>query len=370
MHRLKILLSALFLLTIHLNLQAQIPLSSDAKITLLTCGPGDELYSVFGHTAIRVADPQTGMDTVYNFGTFDFGAPNFYLRFVKGDLQYYVSVSSYKEFVYQYVYFDRDVFEQELNLTATQKQEIADELNDILLSDRKFYTYKFIDRNCTTMVEDILNKSLPEKISNKNGDNGKTNREIIYSYLHNHFYENLGINLMFGYNTDKYPEKPFLPKQLMDGVSASKNGSKPLAISTTTVYERKETPSSPWWNSFFTYLAALILIAVGCVNKIVRQTYMAIAGLLGVFFLTVGLFSFHDEISLNYNALLINPIFLLILFFDIVKKRQALKVAIYACLVFHIIYLFLMFDKPHLLMVLPIGFLHGFIFWKLMREEA
>lgn len=367
MRRLKFLLSALFVLIFNCGLKAQ-ALSDQAKITLLTCGSGDELYSVFGHTAIRVNDPRTGMDTVYNFGTFDFSTPNFYLKFVKGDLQYYVSVSSYNEFVYQYVYYDRDVFEQELNFTQAQKEYVNKELNSILLSDRKFYTYKFIDRNCTTMVEDIINNTLPEKISNKNSDNGMTNREIIYSYLKdNHFYENLGIHLMFGAKTDVKPEKPFLPKQLMEGVSATKNGSVPLMKSTTTLHIRQQKPLSPWWNNIYTFAAVIITLAFFTRNKIVLQTYIAVAGLFGLFFLSVGFYSFHSEITLNYNALLLNPIFLIMLIFLVAKKHKALRIATLACAACHVIYIGLMLSKPHFGMVIPLLFLHAVIFWRILR---
>ena len=87
---------AFLLFAITANTTAQNKLSNEAFISLLTCGPGNELYSVFGHTAIRVYDPSTNFDVVYNFGAFDFDTPNFYGKFVKGDLQYFVSTGLYK----------------------------------------------------------------------------------------------------------------------------------------------------------------------------------------------------------------------------------------------------------------------------------
>jgi hypothetical protein len=123
MRNIKVLFTFLFIFLSSTNKTFAQQLSDKAFISLLTCGPGDELYSVFGHTAIRVNDPATGIDIVYNYGTFDFAAPNFYLKFVKGDLQYFVSVSSYRDFVYTYQYYDRDVYEQVLNLTPQQEQK-------------------------------------------------------------------------------------------------------------------------------------------------------------------------------------------------------------------------------------------------------
>ncbi|PZR20098.1 MAG: hypothetical protein DI539_11760, partial [Flavobacterium psychrophilum] len=108
MRNIKVLTTLLFTLLVTVKTFAQVPLSDKAGITLLTCGPGKELYSVFGHTAIRVYDPATRFDVVYNFGTFDFDTPNFYPKFVKGDLQYFASASSYEDFVYTYQYYNRD----------------------------------------------------------------------------------------------------------------------------------------------------------------------------------------------------------------------------------------------------------------------
>src|SRR6478736_8425500 len=95
-------------------------LSKDATISILTCDSGNELYSLFGHTGIRVSDPVNSIDIVYNYGAFDFSTPNFYLKFTKGDLQYFITTSTYDEFVAEYRYFQRGVYEQKLNLNAVQ----------------------------------------------------------------------------------------------------------------------------------------------------------------------------------------------------------------------------------------------------------
>ena len=77
-------------------------LSKDAVVSVLTCGKGNELYTVFGHTAIRIKDSINNLDVVYNYGAFDFRVENFYLKFVKGDLQYFMNASSFDEFIYEY----------------------------------------------------------------------------------------------------------------------------------------------------------------------------------------------------------------------------------------------------------------------------
>ena len=91
-------------------------LSDSAEVTLITCTPGTELYSIFGHSAIRIKDPVYLLDRVYNFGTFDFNTPNFYVKFVKGRLDYMLSTSKYKYFEYSYKVENRGVVEQKLNI--------------------------------------------------------------------------------------------------------------------------------------------------------------------------------------------------------------------------------------------------------------
>lgn len=346
---------------------AQLPLTEYAEVTLLTCGPGDELYSVFGHTAIRVSDPGRNMDIVYNFGSFDFDTPNFYLKFVKGDLQYFVSVSSYTDFINEYEYLERTVYEQHLNLLPEQKQQIADELNTILLSDRRFYTYKFIDRNCTTMVADIIADNIESEISTDVSDKGKTNREILFGYLDNHFYENLGISLMFGYKTDKLSDKLFLPQELMEGVANTTIKSKPLAKPAITVNEgyTGERQTS-FWNSYYSFVLLVLLLLYLTKYPTILLSYLTLSGLLGIFFLTVGFYSFHDEITQNYNALLFSPVFLLLVYFILAHKAKATIMTVYICLALLLIYIIFILNKPHLFIMLPLIVLHAVAIFRIV----
>ena len=111
------LLYFFFLLFTTITFSQNIQLSDSAKVSVFTCGRGEELYSTFGHTAIRIKDPENQLDFVYNYGAFDFREGNFYLKFIKGDLQYFMNVSSYDEFIYEYQYDNREVIEQTLDLS-------------------------------------------------------------------------------------------------------------------------------------------------------------------------------------------------------------------------------------------------------------
>jgi len=357
MRNIKVLTALLLtLFTVSVKTFAQTPLSNRAEISLLTCGPGNELYSVFGHTAIRVYDPATRFDVVYNFGTFDFDTPNFYAKFTKGDLQYFVSASSYDDFIYTYQYYNRDVYEQFLNLTAPQKQDIANELNHRLTSEDKFYTYKFIHRNCTTMVADILNKYLTQKISLTNEDSGLTYRKIIRNKLSNgnHFFEDLGISLTFGAPTDDVQDKLFLPKELLQGVADTKTPVGPLAKPTVTVFKAQPVKPEFSFNNFIVYTIAILILLSLTGFKLMQRSYLAIAGLMGIFFVFIGFYSSHSELIWNYNVLLFNPLLLVVLYFSFRGNKKAIVISSYTCLACIGIYLLYMLNKPHLTIILPL----------------
>ena len=125
------------------NFGQQFTLSEKAKASIITCDTGNESYSLFGHTAIRISDSINNLDVVYNYGAFDFSTPNFVAKFTKGDLQYFAVANSFSNFIHQYTYENRSVFEQELIIPLAYKQKLFDNLNTSLASSESHYTYKF-----------------------------------------------------------------------------------------------------------------------------------------------------------------------------------------------------------------------------------
>jgi hypothetical protein len=154
----------LFLLLPIISFSQNVILSDNAEVSILTCGTAPVSYAMYGHTGIRITDYVNQIDVVYNYGAFDFTTPNFMMKFVKGDLKYFVTNENYYDFEYNYKLDGRSIVSQELNLTSAQKQQLLNELNTSLTSDERFYTYKFIDKNCTTMVVDKINKILGNEI--------------------------------------------------------------------------------------------------------------------------------------------------------------------------------------------------------------
>lgn len=370
MLRIKLLFLFFFFLLSNLNtVTAQgFPLTDNASISLLTCGVGNESHSFYGHTALRVKDDSQGIDVVYNFGYFDFDTPNFIGKFSKGDLQYFVGASSFSDFKSSYIADNRSVFEQELNLNNSQKQKLFDKLNHALNSDEKYYTYKFIDRNCTTMVIDRLNAILGSIVIKLQKPETQSYRDILYTYQKNHFFENLGINILFGKKVDKPFETMFLPLVLMENVSKTTYNGKPLAKETTTIFQAKEEKPFSLINNYYTFSVVILLILVSR-KKWLYTTYFTIMGILGLVTVFMAFYSLHEELSWNYNILLFNPALLVLIYFQTIKNKKWIFNIAFFNLLCIAIYLVLIINKVQLVLFLPMLITSSILLVKLTKTN-
>ena len=358
----------IFLICINANSQYY-KLSENSNISLITCGSGNELYSIYGHTALRFTDIENNLDVVFNYGNFDFGTPNFYLKFVKGDLQYFVGACSFNDFMQEYRESNRAVFEQILILSSDQKQQMYEQLSSAVFSDERFYTYKFIDKNCTTMVLDKINSIYGHNIIKKNTNIENSYRTILYGFLDNHFWENFGINIIFGAKVDKPATKLFLPEELMQNLKISKFKGQLIAKNIEVLNKKNQVESQfSFWNSVYPFMIFLLLLMF-INNKIINIVYFLILGFIGLFFSTVGLYSFHQEIYYNYNILFFNPLLLLLVYFIFRNQTQWILRMLYFNLICLLIYIIVLINKPHLLMMLPMILCNGFLFVKMLLSQ-
>ena len=340
-------------------------LSNQAEISILNCGLGNESYSLYGHTALRVKDDSQNLDLVFNYGTFDFNTPNFILKFIKGDLQYFVSAYPYADFEYSYQYEQRSIYEQKLNLTQVQKQELFDKVYNSLYSEEKYYTYKFIDRNCTTMVIDKTNSTIKNNTIKSIKPITKTYREVLFPYQKEHFFLNLGINIIFGTKVDQAAEKLFLPLDLI----ASLEQNESLAQPKVTLYEAPKNNFIPSiFDSIYTIIVVLGLIVLARKNWL-TNTYFFILGTMGIFFCLVGFYSLHEEVLWNYNALLFNPLYLVLGFFIIKKQASRIKLIAKILFVMHLVYLAIMLNKIHLGIVVPFLVANLVLLFQILRKK-
>lgn len=360
----KILILTFLIFTIN-GFSQYYKLTKNARVSVLTCGSGNELYSIYGHTGIRVQDIDNNLDIVFNYGNFDFRTENFYLKFVKGDLKYFVSVSTFNDFMYEYQVTNRQVWEQNLLISDVQKQNLFEEINKSLFSDEKFYTYKFIDKNCTTMVLDKVNKIFGEIVVTKKKGINVSYRTVLYSFLDNHFWENFGINIIFGAKVDNPATKLFLPQELMTNLETSKFKNKTIVEKPIVLNKKNETNDVfSFWNSIYPYCIFLFLIVLFN-KKAINFIYLSILGMLGIFFSTVFIYSQHQEIYWNYNVLLFNPGLLILIYFAIKNNQKWIRNLSYFNLICLLVYTILLINKAHLIIILPMIICSGIILFRM-----
>ena len=323
----RISLSILSLIWLVISVDAAPPLSDQASISLLTCVSGTELYSAFGHSAIRVRDPLNQLDRVYNYGTFDFETPGFYLKFARGQLNYYLNAYDFSLFVREYQYYKRSFSEQVLNLTSEQTQDIYDFLEFNHLPENRFYQYDFFFDNCATRIRDVFFESLEGSVQllEKDEPGEKTFRNLLDEYLGEKPWADFGIDLALGSVIDQPAtlwDQTFLPDYLAEVLSKAEirtaDGMVPLIKTERSLYETESpiTPASWWMYPIFPF--SLLALVIGFFtwknwqSRPDRYTgdgiLFTIAGIAGIILLLLWVATDHDATNNNWNLLWLNPL--------------------------------------------------------------
>jgi len=314
------------------HLRAQFTNSSaDTTIYVLTCSPGADLYSVFGHTALMVKTPQS--DWVYNYGTFDFNTPNFYLKFSRGQLAYKLAKEQFGYFQYSYIREQRQIMAQELNLTAAEKTNLIALLEENALPENAEYKYNFFTDNCSTRVRDIVNKACGNNIEWNTAENGLSFREMIQVYLKDMEWSDLGIDVALGLPCDRavlQNQQAFLPDSMYGMFSAAQLNAKPLVKNTFEVLPAEKItfnktlkdrtlPVIGIISGFL--LAMLFMIKSHGFRKILSSFILLCNGLIGLLVFLLWFFTDHVDTANNLNILWANPLNLVLPFIKSVKMK-------------------------------------------------
>ncbi|NDC77855.1 MAG: DUF4105 domain-containing protein, partial [Chitinophagia bacterium] len=231
--------------------------SSGLRVSLLTCSPGSELYSTFGHSALRIVDTAVGTDIVYNFGVFDFSDPEFYAKFVRGKLLYFLDQEAFPYFQYAYVVEGRRITEQVLRLDEGRKRSIQTFLAENLRPENRYYKYDFLFDNCTTRLRDLIlgQQSSTIRTGRVLDDTTTTFREQLHTYLYrNHqYWSALGIDILLGSRIDRpmtNEQAMFLPDFLEKALDSSHDATGTIVSEKAVILERplmpdEDAPSIP-----------------------------------------------------------------------------------------------------------------------------
>lgn len=325
------ILSIFISITTYAQLPSTLKLSNKAEISILTCAPGvGELYSYFGHSAIRVKDEIHNIDKVYNYGMFDFSAPNFYLNFCRGKLLYNVVAYDYKYFPYTYYKEKRSIISQTLNLSISENQKVFDFLEWNILPENKNYYYDFFYDNCATKMYEVIEKSIGSiNFDFSKFPTDKTHRDLIHLYLPKNSWAKFGIDLALGAVIDKkasYKEYMFLPDYTYLGLKSSSLQAKRLVkkehylLKNTKLKHSQITfITSPLFISIVLLVFSLFFLIK---NTKISSAYFNITnlifGVLGIVLLSLWFLTEHSTTKMNLNVLWANPLLVL---FPFVKNK-------------------------------------------------
>lgn len=314
-------------------------------VSLLTCSPGDEVYSFFGHTALRYCNPDKKLDLVFNYGVFDFSQPGFVPKFVLGETDYMLGVVEYPYFIQEYAMRGSGVVEQVLALDSIQQQMLMKLLLENYRPENRVYRYNYFYSNCTTKARDIIEEALAEVggVEYSVCDSEVTFREAIHTFTKVSPWYSFGIDLLLGCEADVAPGArvmQFIPSTLMRDISTAvipveKDSVVQLVARTNNLLEpvnESENNTLLFTPNILFTLLLLLVVAITCIEYrkkklfwVVDVLLLLVQGLSGLLITFMVLFSVHPTVGSNMLVLIFNPLplFLLPIFiYNIIKHRK------------------------------------------------
>ena len=305
--------------------KGQSPVCDSVEVSLLTCSPHEEIYSLYGHTALRWHDLSKGEDIAFNWGVFDFKKPYFVLRFVFGLTDYELGGYPYPLFRQEYKHWGSGITEQVLNLTPEEKMTLKQALVENLKPENKVYRYNYFYDNCSMRPRDLIERCIAGKVEYApREDYQPTYREMVHSCVRNHPWAAFGNDMLLGIKADlktDLRQQEFLPENLMydfDRASIYANGEyrplvkeRKIALPAGVQVIEEDFPLTPTQCAWVLLVVSLGIALIEWKQKKRFKCWdallMLMQGLAGCV-LFVMIFSQHPTTSLNLQLLLLNPL--------------------------------------------------------------
>lgn len=293
-------------------------LSPLSELSLLTVGIGQDLAAKFGHSAIRLQDPAVGIDVVYGYGTYNFNDPNFYLNFTRGKLDYMITRSPFDLFERSYVYEQRWIKEQELNLNLEQRKRIVGFLETNLLEENRLYKYDFLFENCATKIPEVFETTLGDALQFDYAhlEEQFTFRQLIHQNLNVNSWSNFGIDLALGSVIDRKAtpyEHLFLPIYVYEQLKHTTVNGSPIVTKESVVLDIPTKEDDTFFLLTPAFWLGLLLVIVLYITytdvtqnkrtKWIDALLFSLTGIAGCIILFLWFLTDHDATKANYNLL-------------------------------------------------------------------
>jgi len=305
--------------------------SCHLRISLLTCGPGQDLYSIWGHTGIRFIDTAKQADVVFNYGTFDDSDPLFYIKFTRGIMMYSVAPYAFQDFMEEYKIEHRSVTEQVLQLSCAEKIKLINALWKNTEKENKFYPYHFYADNCTTRAGDMLINHIDTSIQFKDirpQPGISTYRQLIHSYMNSsgQAWNRFAIDVLLGNHLDEAmsnKQAMFLPDYLMKGFDSATLRQHQVVSETNLLLPSGQQENTTFFTpvSLFSMILFVMIVlsflpakTAGKIAGILDSLFFLLTGLLGLLMLVLWIVRVDAVCRNNYNLLWALPTHIIIAF--------------------------------------------------------
>lgn len=292
-------------------------LSPGATVSLVTYSAGEELYTVFGHSAIRILDEDSGFDRLYNYGTFDFDTPDFYLRFFRGDIFYVLAVGPSLVEMNERGALGQGITEQVFGMTADQKQKLFESLEINLRPANRAYLYDFLLDNCSTRIRDVFEKVYHQPLG-ASVPAGETYRQMLDPYLQRIPWVHFGLFLLLGAGVDRTVDARgacFLPADLERAVVDARAGGQPWVSRHERSFEAQPLPQPvsalkplPVFSAFAVAWFLFWAVRRHRPSRRLSALFFIVVGLIGCLILAGMVYSRYWVLHENWNLCWLFPL--------------------------------------------------------------
>ena len=330
------------------------------KVSLFTCTEGDELYSLFGHTAIRcVFEDSLGTqeDVTFNYGAFSYSADNFVLNFISGKTDYILACEETNDFLTRYQEKGIGVTEQVLNLTDKEQTDLLKFLLNNAKPENNIYRYNWLYDNCTTRARDVIESVIQGNVVYPKEETLRTCRENLNNYTSVDSWIELGINMLLGSEVDEQMNdrtQTFLPKDFQQVLAGAyvinPTGEKICLVKDTTIAVPqvfKPEIASVNWPVIIMSIILLLCIIVGVIEvrnmEVFRRFAVVLYGVIGLIGSLISfmfLFSEHAGVSTNCLVAIFNPLYFALIPFVLQRETKKVSLAVLATIIIFLIWKF------------------------------
>ncbi len=297
------------------------------EIELITIASGEYYWEAFGHSAIRIKTEET--DDLYGFGYFNFNDEDFFLKFARGDMEYYLGIDSTYSELNKYITEERKVWRQELHLTYAQKHELLKKLNYLSQPENRYYHYDYFLNNCTSQIRDILDEVTDGEISNQLKSINTLNswNDITFPAI-NQTWMNLGIAISYGLpaylDRTQWQLSVFPESFAHDLAEIQTKGSWISPMVSINQPKNLRVYQYSFFKTHYAVLGCIFILLLGMALKLSRKftslIWLVLQSLLGIALIMLWFFSKHTVAAYNINVLLFFPIAFVFLFKKLRKR--------------------------------------------------